>query len=236
MPLDDLDREKLGPLSVRFGEERAELRSAADMKWQEVAACIDSVPAFISLVLPKDLPLGLATVERLHVLWIEHNGLTHSDSATRRLARAMDKFFPAIEADFARFYAGTSPGALWRGRQWRYLLNLIDHLPQNTQYYHQLMQDEEHAAAVADWKAKHPEEKDDSPPWSTWSPEVELLTRIEDQLKIVANRVVAAQGGKAPKPEFASRPKSAIQKAILRNRWKQHDALKAKLIKPQPPS
>lgn len=236
MTLDDLDREKLGPLAVTINNQRVELRSAASMKWQEVAACIDQLGAFTSLVVPKDVPLSPKMLDYLRGRWMEHNGLTPTDVATRRLARAMDKYFPAIEADFAHLYPGISPGALWRGRQWRYLLNLIDHLPQNTQYYHLLMQDEEHAAAVAEWKANNPQSKDDSPPWSTWSPEVELLTRIEDQLKIVANRVVAVHGQKAPKPEFAPRPKSALEKAVLRRRWERHEMLKSKLIKPQPPS
>lgn len=235
MPLDDLDREKLGPLSVSVGDRRAELRPATSMAWQEVAACIHKVEAFIALVLPQDVAISSKGIERLHALWIGHNGLTGSDNATRRLARALDKFNPALEADFARYYPSANVGELWRGRQWRYLLNLIDRLPQNSYYHHELMQDEEHAAAVAEWKAKKQkedgEEEDKAPPWSVWSPEVEVLTRIEDQIKVVAHRVIAAQGGKAPDPKFAPRPKSAIERAVMRKRWEAHESLADRLLR-----
>jgi hypothetical protein len=136
--------------------------------------------------------------------------------------------------DFARHYPGIDPGVLWRARDWRKLLNLIDHLPQNSHYYQALVNDEEHAEAVARWRSAHPDEsKNVKPPWQSWSPEVDKLNAIENELRMLRSTLVGVNGGKL-KFEPAPRPGSAIedaQKKVDYERKKRvHKSLVAKLL------
>lgn len=102
---------------------------------------------------------------------------------------------------------------MWRAREWGDLLNLIDHLPQNSHYYAKLMQDEGHAKAVVAWREAHKDdEKKDSPPgWQTWSPEVEALASVRDEIKRLRYTLVGVNGGKPPEFKPVMRPGSVIE-------------------------
>lgn len=229
--LDDLDAEKSGPFALALpGGERAVLRSPQDMTWREVAGCIADLAAFVRLAGVPGMPANAIAAVRGR--WITHHGLTADNDQTRRLAHVMDRYANQLEADFPRCYPGVGPADLWRARKWRCLLNLIDHLPQNTYYQHALAQDPEHAKRVAAWKAD-PRNKDKiktAPPWSIWSPELAKLTDILDQLKVVAYRVGAVNGNKPEKPKFDERPKSEIEKAEREIKWQNHNKLADKFL------
>lgn len=229
MALDDLDRERPGRFVIRVNDGPAELRSPLDMTWQEIAACIDNRAVFIEL---SGLPgMPLATVDEVRSRWIAHFGLTPDDRATRRLAGIMDKYANELEADFPRHYPGVGPADLWRARKWRCLLNLIDHLPQNTHYHHALMNDPEHAKRVAEHKAAHPEqEKKYSPPWHVWSPEYEALQGVIDELRILRATLVGVNGGKPGKPELTPKPTSEIREATYRKKLEVHESLASRIL------
>jgi hypothetical protein len=137
--------------------------------------------------------------------------------------------------DFARHYPGIDPGNLWRARDWRRLLNLIDHLPQNSYYYQALANDEEHARAIAEWRAAHhdPDQKKAKPGWQGWSPEVDKLASIENELRLLRSTLVSVNGGTL-KFEPVDRPESAIEEAIKKAEYRRklsvHERLKAKLL------
>jgi hypothetical protein len=226
MSLDDLDRERSGRFVISVNDEPAELRSPTDMTWNQVAACINDLDAFRAL---SGMPgSSMPAREIARARWIAHFGLTPDDGTTRRLASIMDKYAPQLEADFPQHYPGIGPADLWRARKWRCLLNLIDHLPQNTHYHNSLMRDPEHAKRVAEYKIAHPDtETSKAPPWNIWSPQYEALQSIIDELRVLRATLVGVNGGKPGKPEFTPKPTSEIQKAVHREKWRAHDKLKA---------
>lgn len=226
--LDDLDREKSGPFAIRVGGERVVLRSPQEMNWRHVAACIADRAAFMRLVGLPGMPFE--AIDKVRAQWIAHHGLTSDDTQTRRLAHAMDRYSNQLEADFPRHYPGVGPADMWRARRWRALLNLLDHLPQNTHYQHALANDPEHAKRVAEYQANHQGEKKTAPPWHVWSPELAKLTDIADILKVVSYRVAAANGGHPEKPKFDQRPTSELEKATRAIKWENHEKLASKLL------
>lgn len=132
-------------------------------------------------------------------------------------------------------YPGIDPGALWRSRQWRKLLNLIDYLPQNTWYQAALSLDPEHAEMViaAQEKAKKTGEPDPgprSPSLSIWSPEVDMLAKVVDGVNGVAYAVAKSNGGKADVPKPTPRPSNAMEVARLRKRNREHEKMKSRLL------
>lgn len=127
-------------------------------------------------------------------------------------------------------------GGLWRSRRWRFLLNLIDHLPQNTWYHDMVSQDIEHAMMMlrAQDAAKRRGEsvvERKGPSLRTWSPEVDRLTRIIEELKMLQSLTVAVGSGSKPKkvkPE--PRPQTAMETARLRLRNERHAILRARML------
>jgi hypothetical protein len=121
-----------------------------------------------------------------------------------RLTYVLGKYASQLEADFAREYPNYSVGALWRSRRWRFLLNLIDHLPQNTWYHAAVSTDVDHAMMLlrAQDEAKR---RGDTPPPSgpsmaSWSPEVDVGHKILDATKEVAYAVAKSQGANVKAP------------------------------------
>lgn len=152
-----------------------------------------------------------------------------------RLTYILARYWQPIEADFARVYPGTDPGALWRSREWRKLLNLIDHLPQNTWYQAAVSEDVEHQEMLLDAreaaeKNGTPHDGPPSPSLAIWSPEVDKLAELIDVSRAVYAATVKAGGGKPKDPQPVPRPKSAMESAKLRRRKREHDALVSRLV------
>jgi hypothetical protein len=125
---------------------------------------------------------------------------------------------------------------MWRAREWGDLLNLIDHLPQNSHYYNAMMHDPKHAEAVGEWLAANPGSENDKsgPGWQTWSPEVASLADIKDELQMLRMTLIGVNGGKPGKFVPASRPDSMIaeakEKAVLARKMRVHNMLRAKML------
>ncbi len=126
-------------------------------------------------------------------------------------------------------------GTLWRSRQWRMLLNLIDHLPQNTWYQAAMSTDPEHAAMLLEArdkakKAGQPDPGPSAPSLAIWSPEVDMLAKVVDGIGGVQAAVIASGGGKPKEPKPVPRPANAMETARLRRKQAEHEKMKARLL------
>lgn len=151
-----------------------------------------------------------------------------------RLTYILAKYWQALEYDFAAKLPGTDVGELWRSRRWRKLLNLIDHLPQDTWYSHEVSQDVEHAMMLIQAQERAKRAGIAPPPagpsMATYSPEVERLDRVIDAVNFGAHKVAGTNGykGEAPKPQ--QRPTNAMEIARYRLKMEAHDRLRRRML------
>ncbi|GAA0976104.1 hypothetical protein Q7689_00830 [Nocardiopsis tropica] len=118
-----------------------------------------------------------------------------------RLVWLLTRYRDQIEADLALI--GWDLAALWTARRWRFLLNLIDHLPRTSHLTAAMADDDELAE-------NSPEPTGSSAPTLTeWSPTVERLTLAVDRLGELIAAVYGAAGGKAKAPKPLPRPITA---------------------------
>lgn len=110
------------------------------------------------------------------------------------------------------------------------MLNLIDHLPQNTHYYHALMNDEGYAKQLAQMKIDGKMDEKAPPRWETWSNEREGLARVEDAVRGLGQTLVGAFGGKAGEFKPAPRPVTKIDAATKNLRGDRHKKLASRFI------
>lgn len=128
---------------------------------------------------------------------------------------------------------------LWRRREWRRLLNLIDHLPPNCFTNAALANDEEYAEAILEHQRESgvdfSEDKPAGPSAVYWSPEMGQMATLIDKV----STLIEVQSSKPKKVVPYPRPKTAfdeIRDAIMMDRkQKVHNYLVAQLIaKPNP--
>jgi hypothetical protein len=104
-------------------------------------------------------------------------------------------------------FRGIDLGELWRARQWRKLLNLIEHLPRNSFFNEARANDPEVAEYLATQPLGESEER-----LSNWDSTVEMLALIADRLGLVATITAAAAGYKDLKIDPVKRPTTEIQR------------------------
>jgi hypothetical protein len=116
----------------------------------------------------------------------------------------------------------------WRGRRWRRLLNLIDHLPRNSRLHEAMAEDER----LAEHLLSQPEPKEAPPTrrWSEFSIEVELLAGIFDRLADVPNAIAAANGAKPRKVKPYPRPITAVERVRERKAKTKHRSVVARVL------
>jgi hypothetical protein len=114
---------------------------------------------------------------------------------------------------------------LWGRRRWRYLLNLIDHLPRQSFFVEALMGDDEVAAGVED--ADVPAAVGER--LSEWGPEREGLAQLLDAVRALHYTVRAALGANDQPPTPVGRPQTAAQRRQRSVAWRQHQELKRRL-------
>ena len=154
-----------------------------------------------------------------------------------RLAYLVDHFRSAISHDLS-VYTHYDLGALWRGRRWTLLLDILDRLPPHSQFAAALAMDEEHAELLAKSLAERQEsgESDSrTPSLTTWTPEVSMLASVIDAVNGVMYAVVSANSEKRHQPpEPYPRPKTALQRVSsrvsYRRRETQHQALAKRML------
>lgn len=192
--------------------------------------------AMAANMVPGTPNMPLFRARALFRAWSAHHDLPSLQQA-QRLAYLLNRYRDILEYDLLE-HLGADPGALWRERRWRYLLNLIDRLPRHSYYYEAVANDEEHAEMLA--KAMAQREQGDStgptgPPIHTWSPEVAALHDVLDAVRNVSYTVAAVNSQKRiepPKP--APRPVTALDRLMKRERHRErqakHQSLVARLL------
>lgn len=110
------------------------------------------------------------------------------------------------------------------GRRWRFILNLIDHLPSNSNYLAAIADDDELADQQSGEAAPRP------PRLTEWSPEVQGIAVLADRVGELI-RVMIAQGGRRPpKIPHYPRPVTASERAKQRRKLATHRELVARVL------
>lgn len=228
-----LDRAIGGPFTYRHRGERRGLPSPLELDTLELRTLLnEGVNA-----LPQDMPRWKA--EALFTAWLEHYDLPTSNDA-ERLVYMVQRWRKALEADLWT-HANADLGQLWRARRWRFLLNLIDHLPGHSFTAAATANDEEYAAHLGHAIAEAPEDESDdmkSPPVHRWTPEVAILADLYDTINRMAYaQLCAAVGGPqkaGPAPKPYPRPKTALRRAIEKatydRKLAKHESLVARML------
>lgn len=233
--LDTLDAAAGAATAVWQGDTYA-LPDPASIPWREVVDILEQPAALVGHLPPGLQHLAMYRLAALRDHWVAAHDIGSSQQA-RRLCYVLSKHSSAIEADFGRWYPGVAPYDLWRARQWRRLLNLIDHLPQHTYYHAAVAMDEEHARMIVEAE-RAAKARGEEPPTSagpsmaTWSPEVDKLVMLLDAVKentYVTAKAASDKGiGSPPKPH--PRPTSVLEKVRLRMRAQAHDILVRRML------
>lgn len=77
----------------------------------------------------------------------------------------------------------------------------------------------------------------DGPPQrrvSDWTTEVQLLTKVNERLGLIAAAIISTGGGRPPTFPSEPRPDTAIARAMRRDRKRQHTELAARILTPEP--
>jgi hypothetical protein len=114
---------------------------------------------------------------------------------------------------------------LWHERRWRFLLNLIDHLPSHSFYNEARANDQELAEALAKYPEPEHHER-----LSNWTTEVVMLAAIVDRLADLINATVMVQGAKKISIPRVERPRTALQEIREKQDREKHDALVRKMV------
>jgi hypothetical protein len=229
--LDALDAAKGGPFVFRHSGEERTAPHPADLPYQVVLLGLQDE------VMP-DTPPDLAywKVQALFEAWQMHYDLPDFNNG-RRLAYLADHYIDTLTYDL-QFYLGVDLGSLWRARRWNTLLAMIDRLPAWSSYYAAVANDPEHAemAATAMEEGENREDPETSgPALTSWTPEVEVLTRVVDAVKALHYLIPAAAGSKSVKPPPPEpRPVTLLDSARRRAAYKvkktRHEALAARML------
>lgn len=115
--------------------------------------------------------------------------------------------------------------ALWRQRRWRFLLNVIDHLPRHSHYVTAMAGDEELAEQLPE-----PKSGSSAPPLTEWTPEAERLTLVCDRLAELITAVgnTVAKKPRRPPPPLP-RPVTAHDRIRRRKRRERHHLILKRL-------
>lgn len=182
-------------------------------------------------------PMSMYKRKALFEAWVAHHDLT-TPQQTKRLVYNIDRYGDHLEWDLRTSAAGADLGELWRARRWRYLLNLIDHLPRTTYFTEAVSNDPEHAKMIAESLASQEtsgESEAAHPPMRTWDQQSALLADLVDAVRENTRVTLMAAGDKnPPKVTPYSRPLTALDAARRRateeKRLQAHESLADRLL------
>lgn len=227
-----LEAAHFGRFTFRHGGTVYTMMGPEDLGLHQILAVLDAEH------LPGTPPMPRWKRDRLFRAWVAYYDLPSLDQL-RRLLFLVDRYRDAIEFDLRYHLNGLDLTTLWKQRRFRFLLNMIDHLPRHSWYTEAVSNDEEHAEMLAKADAARTEGNDEPyhPPLHTWSDEVAVLTDILDATRRVGYAIIAsnAEKGKAGKPpEPAPRPQTALERLKKRAKYdvrkERHDALAKRLL------
>lgn len=153
-----------------------------------------------------------------------------------RLAYYLDKYASELEVDFASKYPGIDPGVLWRSRQWRKLLNLIDHLPRNSFFTAAVANDDEHVEQIIAARERAGSEQGESgPSLSEYDGVLERLDALVDATNQNTAATIAAAGAKAPRIPPQKRPETAFERVAHRRKSAKHQQTVSRMLPKKDP-
>jgi hypothetical protein len=232
--LRDLEARRAGPFTYQVNGEMYFTPDPVDVAFEPL----------LGMLHDKDFPflprMRVWQIGALFERWAAHYDLPDFQSA-QRLAYVVNRYRDALENDL-HIHARANLTELWRSRQWRFLLNLIDHLPRNCYYSEAVANDPEHARMIFEALSKQ-EPNDEAgpagPPLHTWSAEVAAIVDLTDAVRRVEYAVIAVAagsgGGRGPKPpEPLPRPSSQVdmerKRADHRARQARHESLAMRVL------
>jgi hypothetical protein len=133
----------------------------------------------------------------------------------------------AIEADLA--FRGFDLGHLFRTKQWRKLLNLIDHLPRHSFFAEALLLDEELAEASIESEVAPVQRH------SEWSADHEVLVAMFEQLQQLVHILLKVNGGKPGQFRPWPRPPSMADEARHHRLRMRHESLVRRVLPDRKP-
>lgn len=230
--LDALDAARGGPFTFRHRGEALTGPDPARLDYQIVLYALEqeTMPGC-----PADMAYW--RVKALFEAWQMHYDLPDLNQG-RRLAHLVDHYIDTLTYDL-QAHLNSDLGSLWRARRWNTLLAMIDRLPAWSNYHNAVANDPEHAEMLATALAED-EERDDSsvtsgPSLTSWTPEVEAITRLIDAVKVLHYVIPASQGSKSakqppPEPRPVTLLESARKRATYNRRKAKHDALARRIL------
>jgi hypothetical protein len=224
-----LEARRDAPLVVRHHDERIVLPHPREMSPEDILTVIYAETF-------RELPLTVPIWKQAKVVafWVKRHDLPDLQSV-RRLIYLIDQYRNEIEFDL-RKVLDVDLTDLWQRREWRRLLNYIDHLPRDSWFTEAVSNDEEHAAMIAEaMAAQSDEEPDLSPPLRGWSQEASLLADTVDACRHLAYVIRVANGDNSARPpERVPRPTTALERAQRQARHerkkRRHEELVARVL------
>lgn len=216
-----------------------------DERYALVDPCALTVDAILIAIgterapgLPGDMPVWKMAAATS--AWVAHHDLP-SLPHTQRLIYLIDRYRNEIEYDL-QAHLGLDLGTMFRARQWRRLLNMIDHLPRNSWYTETMSNDEEHAKLLSEAMAKRNSSEEGEaargtghPPMRVWTQESSMLAEILDGIRNLTYTLRAVNGDKTAKPPVPTpRPITALEvqarRARHNERQRRHETLVGRLL------
>lgn len=180
------------------------LAPATDLSWRQVQAAATDILFFGSIVWPAEVRIPMSRLDKVQRAWVAHNALPEAQQV-HRLAYMMEKYSKGIEYDL-RAKLNVSARELWQDREWRILLDYIDHLPTDTHLHRLLSQDDEYMEQAL--KAKSSPDAG-RPSMADWSQTNSMLAVLIDAVNRNTAVTQAVAGGKGPKPQVHPYPRPA---------------------------
>jgi hypothetical protein len=153
----------------------------------------------------------------------------------RRLAYYLDRYASELEVDFASKFPGMDLGELWRTRQWRKLLNLIDHLPRNSFFTAAVANDDEHVEQIIAARERAGSEEASGPSLSEYDGVLERLDALVDATNQNTAATIAAAGAKAPRIPPQQRPVTAFERVAHRRKSAKHQSVVSRMLRKKEP-
>lgn len=215
-----------------------DLIPATDLPYHVVARCCDDDDVFIRAV-AGSRPMPRRDIAKVRSFWVLQQGLLSGDDLGR-LQWVASTFRKELEIDLLQ-RLGLRLGDLWRERQWRLLLNLIDHLPRTTWTQSAMINHPEYAEHVSKHVAKRNLERDpdEFTPDSLvdFTPEAALLMGVIDAVNALRHTLMVVNtpaGKQVPQIPPYPRPRTLVDTMVAKQermmRWSAHERLTERLL------
>jgi hypothetical protein len=231
--VDALEAEAGGQFIYRWGGQDYTLVAPAELSWHQLVRVIRD-PILFVVELAHAHRLTIWQIERLRDDWMTHHGLG-APSSVERLAYMIEHYRDAIEYDLDTLPGPHPPfGELWRTRQVRRLLNLIDHLPPNCHTNAAVASNDDHVRLMIEAGLK-PAKGVSQVYYGSIEQRLDDIVDALGALRDVTIAVNSGKGKRNPPTKPRPRPTSAFSRVRHQTRMAQHESLMARLFGPDGP-